>query len=115
VVSSNDTSVATFNLSEVSYDMELVEVSDSIMSDINNELAGGAQIPLPFKSWRAHSTALSGTGTKHKINISESAINLEKIYSVIMPQSWTQKLSMTPVKYNAKVNDPLLFVLRWTL
>jgi hypothetical protein len=39
--------------------------SSSIMADINSELANGAQIHLPYKSWRSHQTALSGAGTEH--------------------------------------------------
>lgn len=109
VVGSTDTSDATYTLEDVSFDVELVEVSDAIMADINSELAQGSQIPLPYVSWRSHNTALSGSGTQHKINISESAINLEKIYSVIVPQSWTQKQSVTATKYLAKDYDPYSF------
>jgi len=65
--------------------VELAEVSDAIMADINSELANGAQILLPYMSWRSHQTALSGAGTEHKIDISESAMNLTNMYSVIMP------------------------------
>mmetsp|Transcript_2766 Transcript_2766/g.9701 ORF Transcript_2766/g.9701 Transcript_2766/m.9701 type:complete len:208 (+) Transcript_2766:957-1580(+) len=69
VVGSTNTNPATYSLEEVSFDVELVEVSDAIMADINSELANGAQIPLPYKSWRSHQTALSGAGTEHKIDI----------------------------------------------
>ena len=109
VVGSTDTNAATYSLEEVSYDCELVEVSDSIMADINSELASGSQIPLPYVSWRSHQTALSGSGTSHKINISESAINLEKIFSVLIPQSFNQKVSLDATKYKAKANDPYSF------
>ena len=109
VVGSTNTSPATYSLEEVSYDMELVEVSDAIMADINSELASGSQIPLPYKSWRSFNTALSGSGTQHKVDIAESAINAEKIYSVIVPQSWTQKQSVTSTNYLAKDYDPYSF------
>lgn len=109
VVGSNDTNPATYSLTEVSYDVELVEVSDAIMADINAELASGSQIPLPFVSWRSHNTALSGSGTQHKVDISESAINLEKIFSVLVPQSWSQKQSVTSTNYLAKDYDPYSF------
>ena len=98
VVGSTNTNPATYSLEEVSFDVELVEVSDAIMADINSELANGAQIPLPYKSWRSHQTALSGAGTEHKIDISESAMNLTNMYSVIMPQSWSQKQFITNIK-----------------
>ena len=80
------------------------------MADINSELAQGSQIPLPYSSFRSHVTALSGAGTQHKIDIAESAINLKAIYSVIVPQSNTQKQSIDSAqKYLAKVNDPYSF------
>ena len=109
VVGSTNTNPATYSLEEVSFDVELVEVSDAIMADINSELANGAQIPLPYKSWRSHQSALSGAGTEHKIDISESAMNLTNMYSVIMPQSWSQKQSVTNIKYLAKEFDPYSF------
>ena len=46
VVASNNTSSSSYTIEDVSYDMELVEVSDAIMADINSELAQGSQIPL---------------------------------------------------------------------
>ena len=109
VVGSTNTSPATYSLEEVSYDMELVEVSDAIMADINSELSSGSQIPLPYKSWRSHNTALSGAGTQHKVDIAESAINAEKIYSVVVPQSWTQKQSVDATKYLGTDYDPYTF------
>jgi hypothetical protein len=54
VVGSSDTIAASYSLEEVSFDVELVEVSDAIMADINSESANGAQILLPYKSWRSH-------------------------------------------------------------
>ena len=80
---SKDAVECTYTLTDVVYEAELIEVSDGIMSDINSELSSGGEIPLPYKCWRAHSTGLSGNGTKHVINISESAVNLESIYSVV--------------------------------
>ena len=109
VVGSTNTNAASYSLEEVSFDVELVEVSDVIMADINSELANGAQIPLPYKSWRSHQTALSGAGTEHKIDISESAMNLTNMYSVLVPQSWSQKQSVTSAKYLAKEYDPYSF------
>ena len=43
---STNTNPATYSLEEVSFDVELVEVSDAIMADINSELANGAQIKI---------------------------------------------------------------------
>ena len=54
VMGSTDTNAATYSLEEVSFDVELVEVSDAVMADINSRLANGAKIRLPYKSWRSH-------------------------------------------------------------
>jgi hypothetical protein len=43
------------------------------------------------------------------VDIAESAINAEKIYSVITPQSWTQKQSVDATKYLGTDYDPYRF------
>jgi hypothetical protein len=108
--STNTTVATSYKLEEVSYDMELVEVTPEIMTDINTELSNGSQIPLPYKSWRQYSQVMS-SGTEFKANISESAINVNAIYSVIRNQN-----AGTSIKPNVddvtkqKVNDPYNFV-----
>jgi len=108
--STNTTVATSYKLEEVSYDMELVEVTPEIMTDINTELSQGAQIPLPYKSMRQYSQVMS-SGTEFKANISESAINVNAIYSVIRNQN-----AGTSIKPNVddvakqKVNDPYSFV-----
>ena len=108
---SKDANVATtYKLEEVSYDVELVEVTPEIMTDINTELSQGAQIPLPYKSWRQYSQVM-GSGTEFKSNISESAINVNAIYSVIRKQN--AGTAITPSVSDIEkqiVNDPYAFV-----
>jgi hypothetical protein len=60
----------TYALTDVVYETELVEVSDAIMSDVNSELQSGGEIPLPYNSWRSHSTGLSGSGIKRQRRMS---------------------------------------------
>ena len=106
VVGSTNTSAASYSIEEVSYDMELVEVSDAIQADINSELASGSQIPLPYKSWRSFNTALSGAGTQHKVDIAESAINAEKIYSVIRRARGERTHCSAPNKRKSTPSNP---------
>jgi len=107
--STNGTVTTSYKLEEVSYDMELVEVTPEIMTDINTEMSQGAQIPLPYKSWRQYSQVM-GSGSEFKANISESAINVNAIYSVIMNQN-----AGSSIKTNIddvakqKINDPFNF------
>ena len=106
VVGSTNTSGDSYSLEDVSYDMELVEVSDAIQADINSELASGSQIPLPYKSWRSFNTALSGAGTQHKVDIAESAINAEKIYSVIRRARGERTHCSAPNKRKSTPSNP---------
>jgi len=108
--STNATVATSYKLEEVSYDMELVEVTPDIMTDINTELSQGAQIPLPYKSMRQCSQVMSSS-TEFKANISESAINVNAIYSVIRNQNagTSVKPSIDDVA-KQKVNDPDNFV-----
>ena len=108
--STNSTVAASYKLEEVSYDIELVEVTPEIMTDINTELSQGAQIPLPYKSMKQYSQVM-GSGIEFKANISESAINVNAIYSVIREQNagTAIKGSVDDVA-KQKVNDPFNFV-----
>ena len=108
--STNGIVTTSYKMEDVSYDMELVEVTPEIMTDINTELSQGAQIPPPYKSWRQYSQVM-GSGTEFKANISESAINVQAIYSVLRNQNAgsSVKPSVDDVA-KQKVNDPFNFV-----
>ena len=108
---SKDANVATtYKLEEVSYDIELIEITPEIMTDINTELSQGAQIPLPYKSWRQYSQVM-GSGTEFKANISESAINVNAIYSVIRKQNAGSVITPSVSDIEKQiVNDPYAFV-----
>lgn len=100
----------TYSITDVSYDVELVEVSPEIMSDINSELSQGSQIPIPYKSWHHHVSHIA-SGSDYKANISESAQNVQAIYTVMRPQAQGSSVlgSITDVaKY--QVNDPYKFI-----
>ena len=85
-------------------------MTPEIMTDINTEVSQGAQIPLPYKSMRQYFQVMS-SGTEFKANISEFAINVNAIYSVIRNQN-----AGSSIKPNVddvakqKVNDPYSFV-----
>ena len=101
----------TYELSEVAYEMELVEVSPEIMSDINRELANGSQIPLPYKSWRSHTNHMA-SGKTFKANISESAHNVEAVYTVLYPQTAGSSITAdidTATKMKQSELDPYRF------
>ena len=92
-----------YQIEEVAFEMELVEVSPDIMADINRELANGSQIPLPYTSWRSHTNHMS-SGKTFKANISESAHNVEAVYSVMYPQTAGSSISAGIID-SAKIKD----------
>lgn len=100
----------SYKIEEVAFEMELVEVSPEIMSDINRELANGSQIALPYKSWRSHTSHMSG-GQTFKANISESAHNVEAVFSVMYPQTAGSIIApvVNSTKINATSKDPYRF------
>jgi len=100
----------TYSLTDVSYDVELVEVSPEIMSDINSELNQGSQIPIPYKSWRHHVSHIA-SGSDYKANISESAQNVQAIYTVMRPQAQGSSVLGTVSDVEKYIiNDPYKFI-----
>ena len=98
-----------YKLTEVSYDVELLEVSPEIQSDINSELTSGATISIPYKSWRHHVSHMS-SGSDYKANISESAQNVSAIYTVMRPQSQASSVvALVADKEKFQVNDAYKF------
>jgi|AntAceMinimDraft_12_1070368.scaffolds.fasta_scaffold04398_2 hypothetical protein len=77
---------SSYKLTDVSYELELVECDASIMQVVNGALANGASIPLPFKSYRAHSSTIS-SGNKAVVNISDSSHDVSAIFSVLRLQN----------------------------
>ncbi len=62
--STNATVTTSYKLEEVSYDMELVEDTPEIMTDINTELSQGVQIPLSRAGGNTHKLCHSGRNLK---------------------------------------------------
>ena len=101
-----------YKLTDVAYDLELVEVTPEIMSDINSELANGSEIPLPYRTFRSHVSHIS-SGSTYKANISESAHNVEAVYSVLLPQTAGSSITAgvdTSTKANQSSLDPFTFL-----
>lgn len=111
----NQIGVSSYTITDVAFELELVELPPNVLSDINAELANGGEIPLPFKTWRNQTVALSGSGTKHQILLQESAINVENVLTVIKNQSHSLMTSTTAAdalsveEMRSSVNDPNAF------
>ena len=82
---SSTTGTLSYDITDVSFDIELLEVDPTIMGNINSELQDGASIPLPFKTYRSHVSQIS-VGSQATINISESAHDVVAVYTVLKKQ-----------------------------
>jgi hypothetical protein len=75
-----------YELTEVTMELDLVEVSQELMTNINTELNNGGTIPLPYTSYRSHPAQIA-SGSSAVINISDSSHNVNAVYSVFRPQT----------------------------
>lgn len=89
-----------YKLTDISLELELVEVPNEIMRDINSELQGGNMIPLPYKHYRSFQNHIA-SGSSYKAFISESAHNVNAVYSVMLPQSHASTVGVSKTAADA--------------
>lgn len=86
MINAHTSGVPSYTLSNVVFQSEIVtlpsEVSDRISKSINNN----ETIPVPFTTYRLHKAHVAQTSTSVDVNISESAHDLEAVYTVLRPQ-----------------------------
>lgn len=79
-------SIFSYELSDVAYELELVQLSPELMQDINTEIAGGQSIPIPYRSVKAYRNQVA-SGTSYRAQVTDFSQNVEAVYSVIRKQS----------------------------
>ena len=99
----------SYQLSDVAFDMELVEVTPELMNDINGELANGSSIPVPYRSIKSYVNQIS-SGQSYKAQISEMSHDVESVFTVLRPQLHTSRVSLTDTTAKATSTDPYRFV-----
>jgi hypothetical protein len=103
------TTTHAYEITDVSFDIELVHVTDSIMANINSEIQAGASIPMPFTSYRAHTTHIA-SGNSAIVNISESAHDVTAVYTVLKPQTFNIEPNLDNKKQLKSSNNPYRFL-----
>ena len=95
---STDSTLATYEITNCAWELELLELSDELMRDVNGELRKGKKVTIPYKSVRSHIDQLA-TGSNFNLKIHESAHNIDNVYNIIRaaaPQSQTSVSSKLP-------------------
>jgi len=99
-------------MSDVAYDLELVELSPELMTDINTEISGGASIPIPYRSFKSYTNQVA-SGSSYKAQISDMSHDVESAYSVIRKQTQGDAIAAsigTDAKSRSTALDPYRFI-----
>ena len=96
-----------YELSEVVYSMEVVEMPSNVNDKIDKELYSGGKVSIPFSTFRLHVNHITQAAQNAELSINESAQNLQTVYTTIRPQSLPAIVS-----YDASSNrtDNLMFL-----
>lgn len=105
------TSEFSYKITDVAYDIELVELSPELMNDINTEIAGGQSIPIPYRSVKSYRNQVSN-GTSYKAQITDFSANVEAVYSVIRKQSAGSSVALSVNELTSRATniDPYRFM-----
>jgi len=104
--------VISYSMSDVAYDLELVELSPELMTDINTEISGGASIPIPYRSVHSYTNQVA-SGSSYKAQITDMSHDVESVFSVIRKQSQGDSISVgvsTDDKSRSSALDPYRFM-----
>lgn len=83
-----------YELTDVRLNMEVVQFEDEVMRMFNQQVLQGNAINMPFKTFRLHQSQIPASQDSVDINIVENAHNVDKVYTVILPQNYTQQLKL---------------------
>ena len=103
-VSSADVATANYTLSEVALQMEIVTLPSTITDRLNNELHSNNKVAIPFSTYRLHQAYFPQASQSVDVNISESAHDLETVYTVLRPQVFALNKQLTNEKYRSTNN-----------
>jgi hypothetical protein len=86
-VASTDTGGFSYNLSNTTLQLELVQLPESVNQKLNDQLMSGSKVSIPMANYRSHKSYIPPGSKSVDITISESAHDLESVMSVLLPNS----------------------------
>ncbi len=99
-----------YELNDFKLMLEIVRFEDELMRKFNSAILSGNAVALPYRSFRLHKSTM-GTNSSLDLAISESAHNLDKVYTAIMPvQKRQTRIDTTAAATSAvqhKLNDSI--------
>ena len=102
-VSGNATQ-GSYEISNVSLQMEIVTLPNSITDRLNQELNSENKVSIPFCTYRLHQAYFPQSSTSVDVSISESAHDPETIYTVIRPQNLVPILNIVDTDFESRDN-----------
>ena len=103
-VYSTDATAPSYQITEMTYEMELAQLSNELMRDL---FGNNKTIAIPYKSVRTHHNQLHGQQS-YNVRITDAAQNLENTYSVIR-KTQPLKTSVTTTQEHVSDSDPYTF------
>jgi hypothetical protein len=75
-----------YDLTDVSLQMEVVSMPQEITEKFDRELFNDSKVSIPFTTYRLHTSFIPQNSATVDLSISESAHDLEAVYTVLRPQ-----------------------------
>jgi len=86
-VAASDVGGFSYNLSNTTLQLELVQLPESVNQKLNDQLMSGSKVSIPMANYRSHKSYIPPGSKSVDITISESAHDLESVMSVLLPNS----------------------------
>ena len=91
----NVTNSLSYSLRDVSLQMEIVTLPSTVTDRLNSELQSESKVSIPFSTYRLHQAHFPVNSQSVDVNISESAHDLETVYTCMVRQNY----ALTKVGY----------------
>ena len=89
-VKDTDAAVLGYSISDVEFQMNVVKLDKSITDKLDSELYKNSKVSLPLSTYRLHQSYIPAQSQLVDLTISESAHDLECVYSLIRRQNLNQ-------------------------
>jgi hypothetical protein len=86
-VTASDVGGFSYNLSNTTLQLELVQLPESVNQKLNDQIMRGDKVSIPMANWRSHKSYVPPGSKSVDITITESAHDLESVMSVLLPNA----------------------------